>query len=243
MLSLDNAVILSIDLVEEIMTEYVYSIIVRDISEEQAFAVIDLPGALGAGSVGGLPYVEFEATTDMPDAAVDTALRALRGMGLEPLRLDVDLVNIAGIAERTGVSRQAVRMWIEGERRRDFPLPYSASGGLRTWLWSDVHPWLVANKVPLEEEYAASPLPSETVHCFNGHLADPHSPYAAPSELSAVQDVLRVAVGRASTEHVATSTWLATDWSPVLFGTTRRLASERTESFRDLIPLGDWKHV
>lgn len=77
-------------------------------------------------------------------SAAQKAINIIAEAGIKVRRLSEDLVSRAGIAERTGMTRQAVGMWIRGERRKDqlaFPEPYHpVAGGI--WLWSDVNTWL-----------------------------------------------------------------------------------------------------
>jgi len=154
------------------MTDYTFSIVVHELSQEQAFQASELDGCLGGGATAGVPYVEFELETEMPEYAVDAAIRGLTATDLEPVRIDVDAITIAGIAERTGATRQAVRMWVEGERRAGFPMPYSFAHGLRTWLWADVYPWLRSNSVDINAEYSVAPLPARLIQRYNGKLAE-----------------------------------------------------------------------
>jgi hypothetical protein len=63
-------------------------------------------------------------------------------------RVDRDLVSIADIANRVGVSREAVRLWSVGGRGPGmFPTPTGSVGGgakgaTKVWLWGDVNAWL-----------------------------------------------------------------------------------------------------
>jgi hypothetical protein len=64
-----------------------------------------------------------------------------------PLRLDEDLVSIPDIAARVGVSREAVRNWVNGSRRTgSFPAPTGIIGdGIKIWPWRHVNHWLRVN--------------------------------------------------------------------------------------------------
>ncbi len=76
-------------------------------------------------------------------AAAKDTVAELDGMGVVARRLYEDLVGRAQIAERAGVTPQAVGLWVRGERQAQspFPAPYHvAAGGL--WLWADVNAWL-----------------------------------------------------------------------------------------------------
>lgn len=69
-----------------------------------------------------------------------TAVPSLRVM-----RLDLDLVGISDIAERTNRSRQNVQQWVDGDRHLGggpFPYPEGTVGRSLVWRWSDVYAWL-----------------------------------------------------------------------------------------------------
>lgn len=85
-------------------------------------------------------------------AAARTAIEVLRRLGAPPRRLVDDLVTRGQIAERAGVTRQAVGQWIRGERHsgRTFPRPFVLTGG-GLWLWGEVRDALVARGVELDE--------------------------------------------------------------------------------------------
>jgi predicted DNA-binding transcriptional regulator AlpA len=53
-----------------------------------------------------------------------------------------EFVTMALIAERTGRSREGIRLLIEGSRGPgDFPAPRQLDATRRVWLWSDVDRW------------------------------------------------------------------------------------------------------
>jgi hypothetical protein len=64
----------------------------------------------------------------------------LRAIGV---RCD-NMVNLLGIAQRAGVSREAVRLWATGKRGSGgFPKPVLiTSGGEQLWDWLEVAPWI-----------------------------------------------------------------------------------------------------
>jgi hypothetical protein len=63
-----------------------------------------------------------------------------------PVRLDEELVAIPDIAQRIGVTREAVRNWAKGLRHANFPLPRGVVGdNIKVWRWADVDCWLAAN--------------------------------------------------------------------------------------------------
>lgn len=53
-----------------------------------------------------------------------------------------ELVNAAAIAERAGVSRQAVTKWTHNTGDDCFPRPWLVSAGRPMWEWQAVNEWL-----------------------------------------------------------------------------------------------------
>lgn len=75
---------------------------------------------------------------------VDDVVRAVPQA--KPICANRDLVGVTDIAERIGVTREAVRHWSSGKRRDGrFPLPAGSPGGSKVWEWSAVHAWLRQN--------------------------------------------------------------------------------------------------
>lgn len=73
-----------------------------------------------------------EVVAHIPEAAPESAYR--------------DLVSTSDIAERIGVTREAVRHWSAGRRREGaFPPPVGVPGGSKIWEWSSIHAWLRHN--------------------------------------------------------------------------------------------------
>lgn len=103
-------------------------------------------------------------------AAAQDAAESLREIGAPPRRLVEDLVGRTEIAERAGVTRQAVGLWVRGERHAtsSFPAPYVLAGG-GMWLWGEVLPALRARGIDVDD-----PMEHPTradVHLINGALA------------------------------------------------------------------------
>lgn len=109
------------------------------------------------GEVDGCQYADFTRRSRSLAEAVGSAKRAVESAvpGLRVIRVEPeDLVTAADIAERTGRSRESVRLLIAGERGPGgFPSPVShlKSRG-RIWRWSDVTRWFAAS---LGEEFPA----------------------------------------------------------------------------------------
>lgn len=121
-----------------------------------------LPGTTISGALG-LTVATTLVDADTAIAAGLHAAKALAAAGLAPLRTYQDLVSRQDIADRVGMSRQAVGNWVRGERQnsRPFPAPVTlSSGGL--WLWSSVVSWIDATKAA---ELNESKLPTLDDYC------------------------------------------------------------------------------
>lgn len=99
------------------------------------------------------PLTTATALVEAPtvlEAAIHAA-QVLDASGIDVERSYPDLVTRGDIAERLGVTRQAVGLWIRGERKdaHRFPTPTSmVAGGV--WLWGDVVEWARLNGVDTE---------------------------------------------------------------------------------------------
>jgi hypothetical protein len=113
----------------------------------EAGRVIATLHTTGADPIGEAADVANAITAALPGAHVS---------GLDP-----QLVALGDIADRLGISSEAVRLWAAGKRRADTPFPAPAghvSAGrtdMKIWSWPDVLTWL-------REEYHLDPEPDVT---------------------------------------------------------------------------------
>lgn len=109
---------------------------------DKVFAV--LPDAVTA-SVDGATTVS--ADIEAPEAVDAAEILVERVTQAVPtavaLRLDQDLVAIPDIADRTGRSRESIRLFVEGKRGPgSFPAPIGVVGdSIRVWPWASVLDW------------------------------------------------------------------------------------------------------
>jgi predicted DNA-binding transcriptional regulator AlpA len=73
-------------------------------------------------------------------------LAQLSACDLVAKRTYPDFVSRADIAERAAKTRQAVDLWVRGDRQKDFPRPVHLVGG-GVWLWRDVRNWLQQERI------------------------------------------------------------------------------------------------
>jgi hypothetical protein len=82
-------------------------------------------------------------------AAVEAARRILHSLpGSDVTQVEQEIVAISDIASRLGISREAVRLWVEGRRGPgNFPGPEGvvSNGKSKVWFWADVNKWLEEN--------------------------------------------------------------------------------------------------
>lgn len=90
-------------------------------------------------SHSGVTTVTLTADGESCLRAAYEAMEELGAIGVKPIRLVDDLVDRAEIARRARVTRQAVGLWVRGERHVEtpFPAPYVLAGG-GLWLWGEV---------------------------------------------------------------------------------------------------------
>lgn len=100
----------------------------------------------------------FDRTADSYKEAVLSAYNDIRNAGADIIRFEPDfLVTATEIAERSGLSKQAISLFDKGERQDSFPRPtakFSAKSPL--WDWVEVSQWLCEHgKVDKEVYYEA----------------------------------------------------------------------------------------
>ena len=89
---------------------------------------------------GGQHYITTTADGGDCFSAAKAMTTRLHSLGMIVQRLQEDLTSRNEIAERLGVTRQAVSNWVRGQRGDGFPTPTNdVAGGV--WLWGDVARW------------------------------------------------------------------------------------------------------
>jgi hypothetical protein len=94
----------------------------------------------------GCVFLDFTREARSMDAAVTSAIDNVEGSGIGVTVGGIapaPLVTQSMIAERLGVTREAVRLWTSGRRGRSvFPAPVTISGkGTAYWDWISVLRW------------------------------------------------------------------------------------------------------
>jgi hypothetical protein len=100
--------------------------------------------AIETGPLGAFADFDREATS-LAHAIASAALDIDKVPGLRAVGVRCDsMLNLQAIADRAGVSREAVRLWATGKRGPgQFPAPVLVTtGGEQVWDWEQVAPWI-----------------------------------------------------------------------------------------------------
>lgn len=127
------------------MTLFELTLHVDHVDDDLVDTLIDQFDATTGRDHTGSDFITVLASGSTFDEAARTMLTRLQTMGIRVRRAVPDLLSKSDIADRLGVTRQAVQNWVSGARQGNFPRAVNpVSGGV--WLWHDVNAWAVANE-------------------------------------------------------------------------------------------------
>lgn len=135
------------------MTSYDFTMkLNRSLTPEDVEALYETGCSDAAVETGPLGTVlDFSRESSSLAEALVSAVHDIEKVpGLRAIGIACDnIVSLAEIAEHAGVSREAVRLWSNGQRGPGgFPAPVAVShGGERGWDWWQVRHWLVYTKL------------------------------------------------------------------------------------------------
>ena len=92
----------------------------------------------------GRIILDFTRESDSVDAAICSAIDNVKKAGARVNRIEPDpLVNLSDIAARTGLTRQAVSLYSNGNRGENFPTPVArVTTDAPLWDWASVARWM-----------------------------------------------------------------------------------------------------
>ena len=119
--------------------------------------------------VRGVFVLRFDREAANLEEAVRSAVADVRRAGAEVRRVEPEpLVSASEIAERAGLSRQLVSLYVKGERSQGFPPPAAgASTQKPLWRWAEVAAWL-ATAGKLDDQVAEQ---AATIEMINDEIA------------------------------------------------------------------------
>jgi hypothetical protein len=133
------------------MSSYEFSLrLNREVTDAEVEALYEAgcdDAAVETGPLGTM--IGFDREAPSLAEAITSAVRDVEKVpDLRAVGVACDsMVTLLGIAERAGVSREAVRLWAAGQRGPGgFPRPVMIThGGEGVWEWEKVVPWLLEN--------------------------------------------------------------------------------------------------
>lgn len=116
----------------------------------------------------GTVYLDFDREASSLEQAVISAIRDVESASIGAIVSNVapeDWVTESEVAKRLEVKRQAVSLWIKGERRKSFPKPVmKLADKSPLWKWREIIEWLYKNKLIKEKELVANAAFLENVN-------------------------------------------------------------------------------
>lgn len=104
----------------------------------------------------GTVYLDFDREASSLEEAVISAIKDIKSASIDAEIASVspeNLVTESEIAKRLKINRQAVSLWIKGQRRKSFPHPImNLSEKSPLWSWHEVIKWLYSNKIIKDKE-------------------------------------------------------------------------------------------
>lgn len=118
----------------------------------------------------GTVYLDFDRQAASLEEAVLSAIKNVESSSVGAVVASVapeDFVTESDIAKRLEIGRQAVSLWIKGERRKIMPFPkpvMKLSEKSPFWKWREVIEWLYNNQLVKDKEAVENALFLETVN-------------------------------------------------------------------------------
>jgi len=73
------------------MKTYEFTVIIPDVDETTADAIYGKCGDASLGKSNGMTYVAFDRDGESLESAIDSAVADLRSVGVQPLRVEMEL--------------------------------------------------------------------------------------------------------------------------------------------------------
>src|SRR3990167_3898504 len=104
----------------------------------------------------GAVYLDFDRAAPSLEQAVISAIKDVESAPIGATVSHVapeDLVTESEVAKRLEMKRQAVSLWIKGERRKSFPKPVmKLADKSPLWKWREITEWLYKNQLIQDKE-------------------------------------------------------------------------------------------
>lgn len=167
------------------MEHYTISLILENVELtddvlEELFAAIE---DVVPSSIGGVVKITAPVEASDDESAAFQLVDEIQAVlpDAAPVRLDQDLVAIPDIAERTGRTRESIRLLVDGKRGPGgFPTPVGTVGdAIRVWPWAVVVEWFRTALGEDLEERGVSPAAAAVVDACLAGERRPNTPRIA----------------------------------------------------------------
>lgn len=120
------------------MTEHLVRFDVAPVDETTESRLL-ADGRFALSTRAGKHAVEADGHSSSAVEVAKSLALDLMSLGVEVREALPELVTMADIARRAGVSKQAVSKWVSGDI---FPRPWNSTDTMLLWDWADVNAWL-----------------------------------------------------------------------------------------------------
>lgn len=121
--------------------DYVVKFLVEDVPQDVEEALLS-DGRFAVSRRCGRTVIEGEDSAANVVEAAKAMAEHLRLGGVSVRSVMPELVTMADIHRRVGVSKQAVSKWVNNPRDNEFPEPYCFTDSSPLWQWQLVNEWL-----------------------------------------------------------------------------------------------------
>src|SRR3990167_1865884 len=116
----------------------------------------------------GTVYLDFDRKASSLEQAVLSAIKNVESASINATVSAVapeNWVTESEVAKRLEIKRQAVSLWVKGERRKAFPKPVmKLADKSPLWKWHEITEWLYRNKLIREKELVTNAAFLENVN-------------------------------------------------------------------------------
>lgn len=153
---------------------YIFTLILRNLDEntpglEDSLYEAGCDDAL-INFRNGAVYLDFEREASSLELAVMSAIKDVESSSVDAIVAKVapeDLVTESEVATRLHVKRQAVFLWMKGQRRKNkiFPRPImKLNQRSPLWRWREIVEWLYQNHILVEKDMLVDAIFMENIN-------------------------------------------------------------------------------
>lgn len=118
----------------------------------------------------GTVYLDFDRRASSLKEAVISAIKQIESSSLNAIVGGVapdNFVTESEVAQRLSMKRQAISLWIKGQRRASTPFPspkLKLTNKSPLWKWNEITEWLYANQIIKQKEIVETAMFIEDIN-------------------------------------------------------------------------------